>query len=280
MLNPIDVSGFQKQLDAICRDHATALRIVWGPSRVRSRLLLNGESRTFMVYPDVTRQDGLKGFERWTRGDRLVRNGVAVGYRTAAGILTGSPPQPGDVYEPDFEYVQYAHELFIIEQKLEDNFARRMHARYRDMCVRSVGIDGMGEFPAEGWWQFYDEISEHRDGCCERAAERQTRCWGLSREPNQADLTRIRFALWVRDQEPVLRNREDPPTQREIDQHWRDRQAEIEEWEAKRLAEMKAELADKITERLKPLMTPSEAYNSPNMEGLFNDDSTRAAIGS
>lgn len=249
MIQPIDTSGFQAKLEAACRDTGLALRVVWAPSRIRSRLIVNGQRRIFMVYPDVTKQA-----EGYILGEALMRAGQQVGYCSAAGIVSGDTWQPGDIYLPDIEVKQPSRELFIIEQEMYAPLARKLHDKYRRMCVQETGIDGFGEFPADGWWNYYDEISEHRDGCCE--ATGQGICWGLYREPDDADIERVQRALHIRSQESRLRDLEEPPTQREIEQWSKDRTRQIAEWERKDFEERASRLGEELGGRLKARFSP------------------------
>lgn len=249
---PCSVESFQAELDRACRDNAIQLRIKWAPSLIARKI----GPRTFKKYPDPLGQ-----FDPYLKGYYFIRDKRVVGYQKIGGIIQGDVKDT-DIVQPHIEYEQPAIALWIIEQKLQDQVARREHAKYRELIRQQVGFDAWGPFPEEGWWNWFDDISQHKDGCCDRAEAAQIRCRGVYREPDASDLEKVRQALLFRNRLPVLRRLEDPPTALEIDQYARDYKDAVEEWEAKELANQKQELAENIALGLKPMMTPS-VYHDP-----------------
>ena len=157
-----------------------------------------------------------------------------------------------------------------------------------------MGIDGFGDFPREGWWEWFDDVSEHRDECCaegsqllaearfvlqeavraedrfaiaqaeQRVAELESaanvpdnNCRGRYREPDARDLEKVAQSLWFRDQLPQLRDMDQPPTQREIDQYVQAHADAVRDWEQKyRESEIKR-IGEDIAFAFKSSMTPS-----------------------
>jgi len=154
----------------------------------------------------------------------------------------------GKVWIRDSHVEQIAFPRWVLEQRIDDGLARRIHAQERfewvnpatgELCTDrdfSAGVipvrrDMLGEFPAEGWWRCFLVIAEHQNGCCRRAFP--ALCHGAYRDPGAADLEEVKKAIWFRNTQPMLRDKSEPPTAWELNEHIRKTMAEIEAGESR-----------------------------------------------
>lgn len=192
---PFDTRRFQKQLDAISKGRNISLRIIWAPRHYVAKTIdRNGSKRRFARYPILFGdfRDYVKGRRYWRK---IGKDLVEVAYQKIEDAVIPSNVLLTDISTPDIVHVNPSVHLFIIEKRLADEKAKPIHEEKRRLAWTNLGFDLFGNFPKEGVWDCLLEISEHRDGCCEMAAQYGTRCLGLYREPDERDLQRIRKTI-------------------------------------------------------------------------------------
>jgi hypothetical protein len=200
---PIDTAWFQRELDAACRDTHCELRIVWAPRQVVARVVdRNGSIKEYKKYPVL-----FGSFMPYVRGRyycRLVGEKMTtIAYQKVSDGVIPACVKMTDIALPDIVRVNPSIHIFVIERRLPDEAAKRIHEEKRRLAKSQLGFDLFGDFPHEGVWDWFDDISEHRGvqqggvevPCCEIAAAHGVRCQGLYREPNHEDLERVRLAL-------------------------------------------------------------------------------------
>jgi len=227
---PISTAWFQKQLDAI---HAAfpgsvKLRVEWAPRLIEAKVIDRaGNQRIYRKYPLL----GMETHE-YHVGNYFRRRGKIVAYQKVGELI---PPnvRVTDIAVPHIERINHSVHLFVIEKKLPDEYARKMWADKRTISRSKLGMDIFGPFPSEGVWTWFDDISEHRlinesETCCDVAERASVRCQGLYREPNGADLDRVRQAFQAHEQRSAMRD----------EQEVRDHTAAIVDWEANQRLEI------------------------------------------
>ena len=203
--NPVE---FQRKLDEVCRDRGIQLRVVWGPDR--TKCILDGKIfKTYGITAGPVRI--LQGYQ--------IRSftGKVVGYEHLDGRIVGNR---NGLRAPDYKFEQPAIERWIIEQRLNDDFARREHAKHRYATVDGVitlrclrcarewppryeyerhcalcgsrdlqrletggrKIDALGEYPADGWWKCFLIVGDHENdrSCCKFHESQLKVCIGLA----------------------------------------------------------------------------------------------------
>lgn len=232
---PCSTREFQKQLDTLCQGKNISLRIAWAPSlRVIKVVPENGRPvpKDFAKYPLVLNEQ-----TPYVLGQFFKRNingkMVTVGYQKQGGLVTGNV-LPTDLVVPDIERVNHSMHLFVIEKRLPDAYAKKVHEKKRQLAIENLGFDLFGDFPQEGIWDFWSEISEHKEKCCEIAFAAGIRCRGLYREPDARDLEAVQYALAQRENRVNLI---DPTIQ--IKQAVRDMLTAHEKYKEKRREEMR-----------------------------------------
>lgn len=232
--NPVE---FQRKLDEVTRDRGIQLRVVWGPDR--TKCIFDGQ--IFKIY-------GLTpGPLKILQGYQIRKAAKVVGYEHLDGRIVG---RKDGLRVPDYKLEQPAIERWIIEQRLNDDFARRAHARARyaivdgevilrclscanearprfpgeKVCARCQGrniqriesggkkIDALGEFPADGWWKCFLIVGDHENdrSCCEFFESRLEVCLGLA--PRMPDHRDLEIV------EMALNDRDEWPKLRAIDE--------------------------------------------------------------
>lgn len=202
---PCDVSWFQAELDRMRAryGHKVRLRIAWCPPLVEL-LAVNpqGDKLEFKKYPAL---DGY--FEEWIEGYSYLRrmgNGWAqVGYQKNGDPLIPPDVKTTDIAVPDYRRVNPSIHIFVIESLVPADERERDSKEKRRMSLEKLGFDIFQEDTGEVW-EWKADISEHRDGCCAMATEREIRCHGLYRAPDQRDLERVRVALQEMEASGVL----------------------------------------------------------------------------
>lgn len=198
---PISVKWFQERLDKLRRGRSIDLRVAWAPSLHTTRFIpINGRlvQRDYAKYPLVgklTERDYVRGhrFYRIVDGKPL-----QVGYQKVNGLVEGNV-KPDDWVEPDYEHLNPSIQIFVVEVKRPDEYARKVHERKRYLSQVNQGVDLFGDFPTEGVWDWWADISEHREQCCEMAQIVRVDCRGLYRPPDERDLQDVERALRVHE---------------------------------------------------------------------------------
>lgn len=192
---PCDIRWFQAELDRICRDKGVKMRITWAPDQAVARLVEDGRTLEYAKYPLLFGEfvDYQKG--QWYRrkiGDKW----RTIAYQKA-GDLIPAGVTVSDLAVPDIVRVNPSADIWVIERKLPDQYARKVHFEKTQLARESLGVDDLfGGFPEEGYWDWFDDVSEKRDGCCEMAKRAGAAfCYHLYREPNANDLWRVRMAV-------------------------------------------------------------------------------------
>jgi hypothetical protein len=211
---PCNTDWFQAELDSLALDSGEHLRVVWAPSQTVGRVVKAFEGESLGYLPEETRTRTYAkypvrfgDFADYVRGQRYFRRVrinrewkfIEVGYQKSGEVIPGGV-QLTDIAVPDIVHVNPSIHIFVIERKLPDDYAKPMHEEKRILGIIKTGVDLFGPFPAEGIWDFFDEISEHRqvsvsDTCCTVAAQHEVVCQGLYREPNSHDLERVKLSL-------------------------------------------------------------------------------------
>lgn len=208
---PVDTTWVQRELDDICRDAGCSLRIVWAPRLTIARVVRpDGTIRKYAKYPVLAGY-----FQTYSKGNYFVRfinltpydnkpKFVTVGYQKTGEMV---PPNilQSDIALPDLVTVNPSIHQFVIERLLPEEPAKKYWEEKATLAKNNLGFDLFGPFPAEGVWEWFDDINHHppasppNPSCCDLAAEHGVRCVGLYRDPNPEDLTRVRQAVqeWV-----------------------------------------------------------------------------------
>jgi hypothetical protein len=262
---PCEPKAFEKQLAKLARDCDIEVRLRWAPEVTRYEVDREGNpriGRAYAVMPKVRQRGWWIGevaqtvslrpdvphtlrLQRHSRPDEPLpgrckpvddRGRVFLDHKT------------GKVWIRDSYVEQIAFPRWVLEQRIDDQLARRIHAQERfewvnpatgEFCsdtdlvagVIPVRRDMLGEFPAEGWWRCFLVIASHTSDCC-----RQTFpvfCYGAYRDPGEQDLAEVRKAIWFRNTQPMLREKSEPPTAWEINEYVRKTMAEIEAGESR-----------------------------------------------
>jgi hypothetical protein len=239
---PIDVSHFQAELDRACKDRGVRLRIRWSPSLTVRRI----GGATFKKYPDPN----VKELQSFLKGYEVRRDGVKVGYKTVGGIEIGSM---NGLFVPDTEKVQAALAFFVIETRLNDSYAKLKHSQHRYIYPNGWKVDALGEFTEEHAWVWAMDISEHKDGCCEK----KEFCRGVYKEPNNLDLEHLRRAIWEGHHNPRKKELDGMARPEEIAQAVKE-DAYLQSQDEERLVkEMALALDEDLALAMKPDVAPS-----------------------
>jgi hypothetical protein len=272
---PCEPAAFEAELARLTRDCDIEVRLRWAPEVTRYEVDREGNSRLGRVYAVMPklRQRG------WWIGDIAVPRAASVPRAVATGSTRATPgqfilerhskpdePLPGEckpidnrgrvfldhrtgkVWIRDSYVEQIAFPRWVLEQRIDDDLARRIHAQERfewvnpatgELCTDddfSAGVipvrrDMLGEFPDEGWWRCFLVIAEHRAYCCRRAFP--ALCYGAYRDPCAPDLEEVKKAIWFRNTQPMLRDKSEPPTAWELNEYIRKTMAEIEAGESR-----------------------------------------------
>ncbi len=264
---PCSVEWFQKRLDEACLDHNLELRIVWPPSLVVARIVRDKQVRVYKKYPLIKEGEFnsyVKGHYFYRRSEKSSRLRV-VGYQPI-GKLVPQNIRPTDLVEPDIEQVNHSIHIWVFEKKRPDEEARREHAIKRRLAMRELGIDIFGDFPPEGVWDWWEDISIHENGCCEMAQPEGIRCRGLYREPNEEDLENVRRAIQVRQALPAK------DVDAQIEQASRDIRDGIIDWEKKQRAEARYRARTIGITAQRSLEKPA-VYKDPAKDRFLQEDS-------
>lgn len=93
----------------------------------------------------------------------------------------------------------YIEELHLNAELQEDNRWEQARWTWED----GVLVDVLGPIPAEGFYSAVFMIAHHDEACCNGEGHKKfEQCLGGYRPPNDADLERIRRAIWNRDHAP------------------------------------------------------------------------------
>lgn len=203
---PCSVEWIQSELDAACVDRQCELRIAWAPRLTVARVIRpDGITRDYAKYPVL-----FGSFSKFVRGRWYVRtvNGklTTIGYQKTGSEVIPPGVKLTDIALPDVVHINHSIHQFVIERKLPDQTARKTHTEKQQIAKMKLGFDLFGPFPEEGIWDWFDYINQHKDGCCDLAAERGVHCVGLYREPNHDDLVRVRAALKVWSEQPAYKD--------------------------------------------------------------------------
>lgn len=109
-------------------------------------------------------------------------------------------------------------------------------------------VDLRGEPPREGWYSYCELIAIHDKDkvCCDYLWETERRrCWGFYRLPNQKDLTALKRAKHLRDQQPENSPHE-PLSDRALAEIGREAFTRFEKQERKRQSDLEIRLRDAI----------------------------------
>lgn len=201
---PCNVDWFQAELEKITADKAPPMRIQWAPLLTVAKVISNdGTERKYAKYPLLSGE-----FISYQRGIRYVRNGITVGYQKTTDSVVPQGVKLTDVAVADWAYVNPSAHIFVIERKLPNDSARKIHEEKREMAIIQLGLDIFGPFPKEGHWDWFMDIAEHRFemqggvrvSCCETARNGgASYCRGLYRSPSNRDLREVRraVAFWL-----------------------------------------------------------------------------------
>lgn len=260
---PISVEWFQRELDRVTVGSGLVFRVAWAPDlRVTKAVKVNGlpEPRDYAKYPIVANIT-----KPYVLGQKFFRavNGqtVQVGYQKQGGLVVGNV-QPTDVSLPDIERVNHSAHIFVIESQVPDEQARAIHEKKRRLSREGLGIDIYKDFPGEGYWDWYADVSEHRDSCCDIAYSCGVTCRGLYRPPDGRDLAEVQWSVMNRSNRPRYT---DPETQ--IEQATRDIEAGIWQYKDKQKEERMQEareiqrLAVRSIEKTAVYLDPEKVIN-------------------
>lgn len=193
---PCNIAWFQKELDKLCVPYGNRvkLRVAWCPQLVELLAVnANGDKLEYKKYPVL---DGY--FEEWVEGYTYLRRigsgWVGVGYQKNGEKLVPAGVLPTDIAVADLRRVNPSIHIFVIERLVPIEEAVRDDKEKRRLSLANLGFD-VFEPMTDGVWEWRADISEHRDGCCDMAREREVYCHGLYREPDRRDLDRVRDAL-------------------------------------------------------------------------------------
>lgn len=250
---PINTSAFQAELDRACLDRFVKLRIRWSPALTVRRL----GGATFKKYPDPNCRE----MQSFLKGYRVIRNGQVVGYKTVAGIETGSMD---GLFDPDVEKVQVALPFYVIETRLTDDYAKAKHAQHRYIYPNGWKVDALGDFTEEHAWVWWRDVSEHRAGCCEG----RDFCRGVYREPSALDLEIVRAHLWGGAKNPRKRDLHAPASAEEILKAARADLYEQEKQEAALLADLSLEMDEALALAMRPDVAPSVYVDLRTLKGI------------
>lgn len=258
---PCNVDWFQRELNLACSDKGIQFRIVWAPELNSFRYAVNGVEFIGKKYKHPLGQ-GIKE----TKGHRIVKNGVQVGYEYPNGIIVGSPD---GIRLTEIVKTERALSLFVVEQRLRDDVARKQHYENRFLNVDGKQIDLLGEFPKEGIWTWFHQIEAHDSAghvdtgfcrvcpCCRHFDDLGMMCIGGYREPDRRDLNFVLASIQESMKTPLLRNPADPPTAREIQREVTKRLYLAEKAQQKREREEDLEVAEEIASLLRITKAPT-----------------------
>lgn len=201
---PCDISWFQAQLDRLCSRYVgrVRLRVAWAPQLVETLATdARGNTLQFKKYPVL---DGY--FDEWIEGYAYVRNGVGVAYQKNGDSLTPPGVKITDIAVADYRRINPSVHLFVIEKLVDEESATSDAADKRRMSLQELGFDIFAAERSGERWDFLSFISEHRDGCCDLAADREIQCHGLYRPPDSRDVERVREGLRQMEASGVLRD--------------------------------------------------------------------------
>src|SRR5882762_5112426 len=159
---PCSVDWFQLELDKITQDKAPPMRIRWAPTLTVAKVISNdGTERSYAKYPLL-----FGAFAVYQRGIQYVRQTrkgrVVVGYQKTGDSVIPAGVRLTDIGLADMAYVNPSAHMFVIERKLPNDVARRIHDEKREMAIIQLGLDIFGAFPEEGHWDWFMDIAEHR----------------------------------------------------------------------------------------------------------------------